>query len=66
MCKLINKNGKWAKQTATRMVVYWKKAEIIDKRLLDVSDKVLDVVKANNDLIEWLRTLIDDDGFTNR
>ena len=68
LCAEVRRKGKWEKQTTAVLAKYWKenKAAEVDARLVDISDELLKTMTVHEDLLTWLRTQKDDDGFTNR
>ena len=68
LCAEVRRKGKWEKQTTAVLGKYWKenKAAEVDARLVDISDELLKTMTVHADLLTWLRTQKDDDGFTNR
>ena len=68
LCAEVRRKGKWEKQTTAVLAKYWKenKAAEVDARLVDISDELLKTMTVHADLLTWLRTQKDNDGFTNR
>jgi hypothetical protein len=66
LCKSIVSHGPWERQIIAVLSEYWLPAQQLDIRLSKISPIVLRAIHGNMDLVEWLRTVRDDEAFSNR
>ena len=68
LCIAVRSNGPWGQQTTALLATYWakNKAGEIDPRIVDISDALVTATTAHAALMRWLRSQVDDDGFTHR
>jgi hypothetical protein len=68
LCSAVRSKGPWGQQTTALLASYWAqhKAGDIDPRIVDVSDALVKSTTTHEALMRWLRSQVDDDGFTHR
>lgn len=64
LCTDVSKHGPWKEQTYANAAAYWNHSKTLDVRLLGISFQLLLCIQEHVELINWLRSISDDENFT--
>lgn len=64
MCRSIESQPcEWKEQHISLLELYWVNAQVLSKKLLNISYTLLQTIQENSELLNWLREIKDDEAF---